>query len=91
MELRPARELLEARVAAERIEVGVDAQPSGREVAGNLQQRLEKVQRPLVVPDEDVDPHGLALDVRALEAFFWIGPSATTPSASRIASALRPR
>ena len=38
-------ELLEPRVLAQRIEVGVDPEPAGREEVGDLQQRLELVQR----------------------------------------------
>ena len=64
---------------------------AGREVVGDLQQRLQEVQRLLVVSHEDVDPHDLVLDVRAWKGCLAIGQSATLRSPSRTASALRPR
>src|SRR5262249_14175591 len=61
--LLPRNELLEARVAAQGIEVRIDLQPAGREVVRNSQQRLESVEGLLRLADENVDPHELVPQV----------------------------
>src|SRR5262245_23182681 len=77
--LRALCELLEAGVAAEGVEAGVDAQPAGREVVRDLQQRLQEVERLLAVPHQDVDPHDLVLDVRVLGRLPLDPPERRTP------------
>src|SRR6476620_5999178 len=63
--LRARDELLEPRVIAQRIEVGVDLQPGGREDIRDLQQLLEVLDRLLVFPDLDLDANELMQHVRA--------------------------
>src|SRR6185369_15330533 len=49
------------RIAAQRIEAGVDLEPSRREEVRNLKQRLEPVERLLGLADADVDQGELVL------------------------------
>src|SRR6266404_5734635 len=56
-------EPLEPRVLSQRLEVGVDAKPAGREEVGGPQQRLELVERLVRLAGHDVDPGELVLDV----------------------------
>src|SRR5215831_16303009 len=63
--LPPRDQLLEAGVAAQRIEVGIDPEPAGREVVRDLQKRLEPIERLLRFSGENVDPHELVLQVAA--------------------------
>jgi hypothetical protein len=87
-ELLPAGdELLEPRVIAQRVEVGVDLEPAGREVVRDLQQWLELVERLLRLADKNVDPDELVLGVGPTCASL----SATPRSPSRMASPFLPR
>src|SRR5262245_51495790 len=61
--LRPARQFLKPRVAAQRVEIGIDAQPGRRQDVGDLQKRLELVHGLLRLTDDDVDPNELMLVV----------------------------
>jgi hypothetical protein len=54
-------------VATQRSEVGVDAEPPRREIVGNLQQRLQLVQRLLGLAHHQVDPGELMLAIRPIQ------------------------
>src|SRR5256885_7359272 len=54
---------VETWVAAQRREVGIDPQPAGGEVVGNLQQPFKLVQRLLRLSREHVDPRELMVEV----------------------------
>src|SRR5206468_6634343 len=56
-------ELLESGVLPDRIERRVDLEPPGTQVVWDPEQRLELVQRLLLLPDHDVDPSELELIV----------------------------
>ncbi len=57
-------QLLEPGVLPQRIVGGIDLEPAGREIERDLEQRLEQVQRLLLLAQEHVRPHRLQLDVR---------------------------
>src|SRR5262249_3679624 len=57
--LRAGDEPLEPRILPERIEVGIDLEPTGREVVRDPQQGLELVERLLRLAHEHVDPSEL--------------------------------
>src|SRR4029450_6130769 len=61
--LTPVHQPLEARVALERREVGIDPKPPGREKVRDLEQRLELVERLPRLAGDDVDPRELVLHV----------------------------
>ena len=61
--LLPRDQPLEARVAPERGEGGVDPEPAGRE-SRSLEQRLQQVECLLRLAHEDVDPGEQALELR---------------------------
>src|SRR6185503_8482992 len=63
--LRALQQPLEPRVAPQRREVGVDLEPAGREIARDLEQRLEVVERLLGLAHHEVDAGELVLDVRS--------------------------
>src|SRR5262249_48363768 len=65
-------QLLEPRVVPQRIERRLDPEPPRREPIGNLEQRLEQIERALRLPCGDVDPDQLKLSV---------GPSERVPRA----------
>jgi hypothetical protein len=50
--LRAGDELFEAQVLAQRVEVGIDFEPAGREIGGVLQQPLELIESLLRLADE---------------------------------------
>ena len=90
--LRSLRELVEAGVAAQRVEVGVDAQPAGREVVRDLQQRLQQIERPVVVSRGGCGSARAGAATYRLEEAASRSANARRPcSPSRTASALRPR
>src|SRR6266404_2392461 len=61
-------QLLEARELAQWIERGIDAEPAGRQIVGNPEQRLDLVEGFVWLTHQDVDPGELVLDVRGLES-----------------------
>src|SRR5687768_13285184 len=61
--LRAARQALEARVSAERGERRIESKPAGREIVRDLEQRLEMIERPLGLAEQDMDPGELMLRV----------------------------
>ena len=65
----PARdELLESRIPTQRRERRVDAQPVSREIVGALQQLLEDVDGPLLIPAQHVDAGLQLVEVRGTDA-----------------------
>src|SRR3982075_2701827 len=56
---------LESRVALERREVRIDAQPGGGEIVRRLEQRLELVHRLVRITGDVVHADALMVDVRA--------------------------
>jgi hypothetical protein len=50
-------------VLAERVKRGIDPKPPRREIAGDLEQRLELIERLLGLAHQDIDPPQLVLDV----------------------------
>src|SRR4051794_8732524 len=66
----PFDQLLKPRILPQRIEGWVDPEPAGREVVGDLEQRLQPVHRLVRLTDEDVDPHQLELVIWAAYRIF---------------------
>src|SRR4051794_18583617 len=53
---RPLDQPLEPRALPQRVEVGIDPEPPGREIVGNLEQRLQLLDGFVVFPGQGVDP-----------------------------------
>jgi hypothetical protein len=76
----PREQPPELGIGAQRVEVGVDGEPSGREHARDLQQRFELYERLLGLADEHVDPNELMLVVGTIERILRHGQELDAPT-----------